>query len=90
MGIAGNYIQSEHTVEHMRDGYWEAPSRILWRDQWEPWRQKETPDIYARAHAYVERVSAGYETMDPVLDAKRAAEIDRIYQDTIKAIHHGN
>ena len=86
IGIAGNFISEEHTLEHMRKSYWEAPSRALWRDQWEPWRRKETPDLYARAHEYVERVSAGYETMDPVLDAARAEEIERIYQDTLKAL----
>ena len=86
IGVAGNYIQSEHTLEHMRTNYWEAPSRTLWRDQWEPWRQKNTPDLYTRAHEYVERVTQGYETMDPVIDAKRAAEIERIYQDTLKVL----
>lgn len=86
VGIAGNFFAEEHTLEHMRRSYWEAPSRTLWRDQWEPWRRKETPDLYARAHEVVEKVSAGYETMDPVLDAARAGEIDRIYQDTLKAL----
>lgn len=86
IGIGGNYIGSEHTVANMRENYWEAPSRILWRDQWEPWRQNNTPDIYARAYEYVKQATAGVETMDPVIDAYRAEEIERIYQDTLRII----
>lgn len=86
IGIAGNYIAEEHTVEHMREVYWRAPSRTFWRDQWGPWRQANTPDIYARAHDFVRHATAGCETMDPVVDPARAEEIDRIYRETVRRV----
>lgn len=82
IGIGGNYLSEDHTVMNMRANYWEAPSKSFWRDQWEPWKDAGMKTIYDRAHEYVERVTAGYRSADPVLDASKAEEIERIYRDT--------
>lgn len=82
VGIGGNFLSEEHTVMNMRRNYWEAPSKTFWRDQWEPWNNRGAQDIYARAHDYVERVSAGYQTADPVLESSKAQDIEKIYAET--------
>jgi trimethylamine--corrinoid protein Co-methyltransferase len=86
VGIAGNYMAHEHTVEHMRNVQWDAPSGAFWRDQWEPWRDRGAKDIYARAHAFVEDAARDADTMDPVIDANKAEMIDRIYHDTVRFV----
>jgi trimethylamine--corrinoid protein Co-methyltransferase len=86
IGIGGNFLAEDHTLDHVNDSYWEAPSKSFWRDQWEPWKDKGSKTIYDRAHDYVERVSAGYRDADVVLTPSKAEEIDRIYRDTRKQL----
>ena len=83
IGIAGTFMSEEHTVEHMREVFWEAPSRCLWRDQWERWKEADHPDIYAQAHEFVEESIRGWETLEPVISPSMAEEIERIYRETI-------
>jgi trimethylamine---corrinoid protein Co-methyltransferase len=82
IGIGGNFLQEDHTMLNMRRNIWEAPAKTFWRDQWETWSNQGKKDIYTRAHEYVERVTAGYKDAEPVLEPSKAAEIERIYQET--------
>lgn len=79
VGIAGNFLGEEHTVEHLRDSYW--VSDIFNRDDWSNWVAKGQKDIYDRAHEFVERVTAGYREMTPVLDASLCAQLDDIVKE---------
>lgn len=84
VGIAGNFMSEPHTVEHMREVFWEAPSKSMWRDQWEPWHDTGMPDIYAKAHDFVLESIQGWEKLEPVLEPSKAEEIERIYRDTVR------
>ncbi len=81
VGIGGNFLAEEHTLDNMRDNYWEAPGRTFWRDQWEPWKDRGSRSIYDRAHDYVEKVSKDYQNAEVVISASQAEEIDRIYDE---------
>ena len=76
VGIGGNFLGEEHTVEHMRDSYW--ISNIFNRDDWSNWVAKGAKDIYDVAHAYVEKATEGYQNMEPVLAPSLCEELDRI------------
>lgn len=76
VGIAGNFLGEEHTVEYMRESYW--ISDIFNRDDWSNWVQKGKRDVYNRAHEFVERVTAGYRNMEPVISQSLCDDLDKI------------
>ena len=76
--IAGNYMSDAHTVEHMREVFWEAPSKSLWRDQWESWHNAGMPDIYAKAHDFVQESIRGW-AKTGACDFARTGRGDRSY-----------
>lgn len=76
VGIGGNFLGEEHTVEHMRDSYW--MSDIFNRDDWSNWVAKGSRDIYDAAHEYVEKVTQGYREMEPVRSPEVCEELDHI------------
>ena len=86
IGIGGNFLAKDHTMDHLHENYWEAPSKTFWRDQWEPWKDRGSKTIYDRAHDYVQKVSTGYQQAEVVLPPSQAEEIDRIYFDTSKQL----
>lgn len=76
VGIAGNFLGEEHTVEHMRSSYW--MSDIFNRHDWSNWVAAGQKDIYDRAHEFVEKVTAGYREMTPVIDQSLCDQLDEI------------
>lgn len=76
VGVAGNFLGEEHTVEHMRDSYWF--STLFGRQDFANWEAEGKQTIYDRAHAVVEKATAGYREMEPVADAKKCAALDEI------------
>ena len=84
VGIAGNFLGEEHTVEHMRDSYW--VSEIFNRDDWSNWVSKGSKDIYDRAHEFVLEKTAGYREMQPVLSPSLCDELDRIVKEAYAEI----
>ena len=86
VGIAGTFLAEEHTVEHMRDLCWEAPSGSFNRDQWGQWKEKGY-SLYEKAHSFVADAIRGWETLEPVITPSLAEEIDRIYQDTVRHLN---
>lgn len=76
VGIAGNFLGEEHTVEYMRDSYW--MSNIFNRQDWSNWVANGQKDIYDRAHEFVERVTADYRSMSPVISQSLCEQLDEI------------
>jgi len=58
IGIGGQYLQSDHTMEHFRKELY-AP-RLFNRMSYEDWRAKGEPSAYANASAEVERRLSAY------------------------------
>jgi trimethylamine--corrinoid protein Co-methyltransferase len=79
VGPAGNFLGEEHTVEHMKDSYWN--SSIFGRQDWSNWTAGGKKTIYDRAHELVEQATAGYKTMMPVQSPEICAALDSICSD---------
>lgn len=84
VGIAGNFLGEEHTVEHMRESYW--MSKIFNRDDWSNWVNKGSKDIYDRAHEFVLSATEGYQNMQPVISPSLCEELDRIVKEAYAEI----
>ncbi len=74
VGIAGNYMSEEHTVEYLRDNY--QPAKIFNRDTLDKWVIDGSTDIYTRAHDYVESMTGGYKQAAPVVSASVYEELE--------------
>lgn len=79
VGIAGNFLGEDHTVEHMADSYW--VSGIFNRHDWANWVNGGSKTIYNQAHDFVERVTQGYEKMEPVIEPAKCAALDAIIEE---------
>lgn len=84
VGIGGNFLGEEHTVEHMRENYW--PSSIFSRLDWPNWTHGKEQTILDRAHAFVQEKTAGYQNMEPVLAPDVCRELDAIVKDAYAEI----
>lgn len=82
IGIAGNFLGEEHTVENMRSSYW--MSSIFNRDDWSNWVANGKKDVYIRAHEFVEEATRGYKDMQPVISSSLCDELDRITAEAYK------
>ena len=76
VGIAGNFLGEEHTFAHMRDDYWH--SQLFTRRSWEAWKDSSWESLLDRAHAFVERATAGYQNAESVLDDNTRRALDQI------------
>ena len=76
VGIMGNFLGEEHTVEYMRDSYW--VSEIFSRYDWSNWQINGSKTILERSHEFVEHVTADYKNIEPVLSADKCKELDKI------------
>lgn len=84
VGVAGNFLGEEHTVEHMRESYW--MSNLFNRSDWSNWVADGKKDLYDRAHEFVERVTAGYRDMTPVVSQSLCDDLDAIARDAYAEI----
>lgn len=84
VGIAGNFLGEEHTIEYMHDSYW--VSNIFNRDDWNNWVAKGSKDIYDRAHEFVEKATEGYQEMELARPQSVCDELDRIVAEAYKEI----
>ena len=82
VGIAGNFLGEEHTVEHMRGSWW--MSEIFGRCGWDSWRQGGGRTILERAHAFVEEATAGYKDEEGPLDDLTRRELDKIIEEAYR------
>ncbi|MDR0553560.1 MAG: trimethylamine methyltransferase family protein [Treponema sp.] len=76
VGPAGNFLGEAHTVEHIKDSYWN--SAIFGREDWPNWIAGGSKTIYRRAHEFVEQAVAGYKTMTPVQSSEICSGLDNI------------
>ncbi|MHB8962037.1 MAG: trimethylamine methyltransferase family protein [Saccharofermentanales bacterium] len=76
VGIGGNYLSEEHTVEHMADSYF--PSSIFLRNNYDTWLGSGKKSAFDLAHEFVEETTAGYMDMDPVVTPSVFDELTRI------------
>lgn len=76
VGIAGTYLDQEHTVKYLRREYWHSP--IFTRPSWADWEHNGRDTILERAHREVERIlAAGYPPKQLLPDAV-ATRLDEI------------
>lgn len=76
VGVGGNYLAEEHTVEYMRSNYWD--SKLFNRDAWNNWITNKSPDMLDKAYDYVQSVTANYKSMEPVISASKFQELEYI------------
>jgi trimethylamine--corrinoid protein Co-methyltransferase len=74
VGIAGSFLEHEHTLRHHRSEL-HLP-RLLWRRRREQWEADGAGDLTERAEALASELAA--EPVDTGLAAHQAAELDRI------------
>lgn len=74
VGIGGNYISEEHTVEYMRSNYW--PSNIFNRNSWDACMQGGLKTALDKAYEYVQSVTADYKQREPILPASQVEQIN--------------
>ena len=74
LGIGGNYIAEEHTVEHMHDSLWKTD--LFNRNAWNESLTGGGITLLEKAHRKVEALTAGYDKMEPVLDASTCEKLD--------------
>ncbi len=75
VGIGGNFLCEEHTVEYMRKSYWF--SKFFNRENWDTYFSKNTPELLDRVHDYVNSiVNAG--PIEPLLSGTKLDEINYI------------
>ncbi len=67
-GIGGNFMASEHTVRHMRDGIWRGKG-IFVNDDFDAWRVAGAKNTAERAHARLQNILARHMPLEPVLPA---------------------
>lgn len=76
VGIGGNFVAEEHTVDHIADSYW--GSRIFERVGFDGWEERGKKSAFDRAHDFVEAATAGYDRMEPVISPSQFEELSRI------------
>jgi len=80
VGIAGGFLDDEHTLRHFRDELWE-PS-ILWRNRRELWNERGAPRLEETAEARADKLIA--EKAEPCLTEDQEKELLAIESDYLK------
>lgn len=76
IGIGGNFIAEEHTVDHLGDSWWQA--KLFQREDFDNWQQDGSRDLLERAHSKVEALTSGYKTMQPVIGGDKYDALERL------------
>lgn len=84
VGIGGDFVSEEHTVEHMRDSY--RVSKLFTADTWEAFKRAGDITTLDLAHQYVEVTTKGYKEMEPVISSSTYDEITRILNEGEKEL----
>lgn len=87
LGIGANFIAEEHTVEHLRESLWQT--RLMNRNGWENALPQGGIPLLDRVHARVEELTAGYRTMEPVVDAATCERLDYLAKCAREELLHG-
>lgn len=86
LGIGGNFIAEEHTVEHLRESQWET--RLFNRNAWDAGVIGGGKPLLSRAHERVEALTAGFREMEPVLDAPTCERLDYLVKCASEELLH--
>lgn len=84
IGIGGQFISEEHTVQHLHDSWWQ--SRIFLRDAYDAWIKKGAPDLLKIAHDQVEELTFGYTALEPVVSSNQYEALERIVYEACNKI----
>ena len=84
VGIGGNFLAQEHTIEHLKDNWW--PSRLFDRESFDGYVDGGRVSLFEKAAALVEEYTEGYKDMPVVLSAAKAEDLERIYRDASRKI----
>lgn len=79
VGIGGNYLAEQHTVQHMRQTYW--PATIFNQKSWDAWMQGGGKDVYARAHEKVQDILAKCYPPEPLISRQAIEQLDALVGD---------
>ena len=74
VGIAGSFMEDDHTLEHYRGAFFEP--RLLCRQRRAVWRDRGASDLAVRAETVAAELAA--EPVDAGLDAAQVAELERL------------
>jgi trimethylamine---corrinoid protein Co-methyltransferase len=80
VGVAGSFLQDEHTLERFREELF-AP-RLLWRDRRANWTQDGCRDLTERAEERADALMA--QPRGPVLTPEQTRELDRLAQRLVR------
>jgi len=76
IGIGGNFVGEDHTVQYMRKSYWF--SKLFNRNSWDGFIREGSKALLDKTHEFVEDVTAGYRERLPVIDSSKFEEIEYI------------
>ncbi len=76
LGIGGNYMAEEHTVEYMKESQWRTT--LFNRNAWENETAGGGAPLLQKSSQRVEALTAGYKNMEPVRDAEICKELDAL------------
>jgi len=79
VGIGGNYLAEEHTVQHMRETYW--PAAIFNQKSWDAWMEDGGKDVYAVAHQKVQQILAKHYPPEPLISPQVTAKLDVLLEE---------
>jgi len=82
VGIAGNYIASEHTCKNFRKEFY-FPS-LFDRTSWEKWEKEGKKDLLVRAKEKVSQILSSHFTLPSFLKEERVREVNRIVAEILK------
>ncbi len=88
VGIQGNFLSEEHTVEHMKDNYWIG--NLSNRDDWGNWNLKGAHSILDKAYQFVQEATANYKEMPLVIGQSEADELDEIVKAAYEEVNFKN
>ena len=84
VGIGGDFMAEEHTVDHLHDSWW--PSTLFAREDHDQWQRSGAPDLLARAHELVNAYTADYREQAPVLAGETVEALERLVRDAERRI----
>ncbi|MGI6685835.1 MAG: trimethylamine methyltransferase family protein [Bacillota bacterium] len=88
VGIGGMFISESHTVEHMREVYWN--SGLFNRDSWDSWIKKSGGDLLDAAAAKVEKILLEKYPPKMLVSQEVAGRLESIVNDASQKLIKGD
>lgn len=85
VGIGGNFLQEEHTLEHLRDSY--LYSNLFRREGWSDLSSENRADgLLRRAHQFVEDHTQGYQDQPVVIEPSKMDALDQVLKEAYQEL----